>query len=223
MSGARKILSLSMLATLVIGLIVLMYLYVMGRDIERALLESMNRIFTGQLQGLYGVIENFTDNPLMGRTLPPFILKFFDVEFFNLDREMKLYIHTYIQASSPIVGLANSVYYGEVYANFGMALALVSMFAVPFVLRGIENYIIIRQPRNVLIVGLFIYGIIRLKDLSLGRLFTMMMDVRLMLVVLTVVLLYFYKSLVLRRRALQIGGRSGKDSPRQEPMETGCT
>jgi len=182
--------------TILFSLLIIMYIYFMGRDFKTAFIEGLHRTFTGQLQGLYGIIENFSNRPLYGRTLPPFILKLFNMEFYDLDKEMKLYVHKYINPNSPIIGLAPTVYFGEVYANFGLIACFLSMFLIPFFLRLIDNIMIKKISKNSISTGLYFYLMWYYKNLVLGRLSPFIFDTSI-IVILTVYFYFFlYKNLI---------------------------
>ena len=95
----------------------------MNWDHQIAIYQSLHRIFTGQLQELYDIIENISDIPLYGRTLQPFILNIINIEFYDLDKKMKIYIYN-INPSNPIIGKDNKIYYGKAYTNFGLLLCI---------------------------------------------------------------------------------------------------
>jgi len=185
-----------MYTIMALSLLTTMYIYFMGRDFSIAIVEGFHRVFTGQLQGLYGIIENFTNRPLYGRTLPPFLLKVFGLDFYNLDKEMKLYIHKYINPNSSIIGLAPTVYFGEVYANFGLIACFLSMFLIPFILRSIDCLFIKRIDKSSLSIGLYIYMMWHYKNLVLGRLSPFIFDISVVLILFIYFILLLIKNFI---------------------------
>jgi len=168
---------------LAIILVILMYVFFMGRDYKNALTEATHRALTGQIQGLYGIIEDFSDEYLWGKSFPPFFINVLGINFYDLDREMKLYIHFYIDPSTGMVGRAPTVYFGEVYANFGLLITFISMIFVPFVLRLIDNIFLYKAPRNSIFLSFYIFLIFHYKDLALSRFSPFLFDAQLILMI----------------------------------------
>lgn len=193
-----KKLNIKFIATLLLLFIIVViwifvsYKYFMGRTFYLEILgESVHRLFTGQLQGLYSIIEKFNKDPfLYGRSFPPFLVKFFGGEFYNLDSQNKFYIH-YLGKSFNLkfIGLAPTVYWGEIFANFGTIVMILSMFLVPFLLRAIEYMFLSKINKNIINFTLFCYIILRYSNLALGRFSPYLVDFNLFAIILSLFIL----------------------------------
>lgn len=146
-------------------ILVVMYIFIMGYEsIGTSLAKIFNRVFVGQVRPLYFYYKYFpaSEDFLLGRSFPNpggvFPYKPFP---------LTIKIHELIYRHRPdIVGSAPTVFFGEVYANFGLVVSFISMFLVGVYIKFIEIIFIKFLPKNPLSLSLFIYFAFHLKDLT---------------------------------------------------------
>ena len=119
-NGVISIRSLVLLFVMSVIILVPMYFYFMGRsDLLSALNSIVSRGFTGQLSGAYNYQWIFPQQVdyLSGRSFPnpKGLLPF---EHFPLSKEVMAMMHPQLMERG-IVGSQPTIYWGEVYANFG--------------------------------------------------------------------------------------------------------
>ncbi len=126
---------------LICGLIITMYAFFMGVDFSKndAISGIFRRIFVGQGVGVpwsmvwveeYGYLEGLSlPNPA---GLLPFIHSRYSVELMEMVFPELVY--------KGIIGSMPTVFYGDIFANFGVCVAILSMLAMGALLRSIDIY-----------------------------------------------------------------------------------
>lgn len=132
-NGIISIRSLVLLFVIAVIILVPMYLYFMGSsDPFSALNSIVSRGLTGQLSGAYNYQWIFPEQVdyLSGRSFPnpKGLLPF---EHFPLSKEVMARVHPHL-IERGIVGSQPTIYWGEVYANFGWIGVLVAPIYIGF-------------------------------------------------------------------------------------------
>lgn len=132
-NGVISIRSLASLFVIAVIILVPMYLYFMGSSDPLSALNSIaSRGLTGQLSGAYNYQWIFPEQVdyLSGRSFPnpKGLLPF---EHFPLSKEVTAIVHPHL-VERGIVGSQPTIYWGEVYANFGWIGVLVAPIYVGF-------------------------------------------------------------------------------------------
>ena len=180
---------LKSILTLTFGLfvfLILFYIYFMGTsEIGSTLLSILSRAFTGGIAPAYFYLEHFphVEDFLLGRTLsnPGGLLPF---EQYELTKEASLWINPE-HALKGIVGSAPTVFWGELYANWGIHGVLlipfivgIGLFLISLLLNKLEN--------TPLKTGLVIWLALHFKNLSETGISGFLLDTTLMVIVLLV-------------------------------------
>ena len=139
------------------GILSLMYIYIMGLTNRPflALLEGISsRLFLGQTAPLYYYFSLFPDSHdfLYGASLPN-PAGIFQFEHFPITKW--IFVNG-LNRSWEIVGTAPSAFIGEMYANFGFPIMVLSIFALASILQFIQIKFITR-PRTLLSTAFYTY------------------------------------------------------------------
>lgn len=159
----KKVLTL---VTAIFTLLVFMYIRFMGsRDVLSAILSIGSRVFTGQITPAYWYIEMFPQHQdfLWGRSFPNpgGILPF---ENYRLTVEVMQFKHPEL-ADLGIVGSAPTVFWGELYANFGWFSLLFIPFIVGFLLY-LMSELVNKLEDTPLKVGLLVFLALHYSELA---------------------------------------------------------
>lgn len=175
-SGIMPIMTMFKFSIMLLGGLIIFYIVFMGSNTPtEALIRLLSRIFTGGLQPAYHYLEFFPENQdfLLGRSLPNpgGLLPF---ESYALTTEILEWRNQGISEQG-VVGSMPAVYWGEMYANFGLIGIIIPPFFVGFLLYGL-NGLLMKLRANPLSVALFVWMIMHYKDLSSTSLSGYMFD-----------------------------------------------
>jgi len=140
-----------------VGILSLMYIYIMGLTNRPflILLEGISsRLFLGQTAPLYYYFSLFPSSHdfLHGASLPN-PAGIFQFEHFPITKW--IFVNG-LNRSWEIVGTAPSAFIGEMYANFGFPIMVLSIFALASILQFIQIKFITR-PRTLLLTAFYAY------------------------------------------------------------------
>ena len=171
-------------AVFALGVLVMFYLKFMGSgNAEAAFLAVLSRAFTGQISPAYYYLEYFPSHHdfLLGTSFPN-LHGLLPYTPYNLPVEIMNWKFPDVEQSG-IVGSAPTIFWGEMYANFGYFGAVIAP-----VLVGIGLYIISafleRFENTPLKVGLVVWVALHYKDLAITGLSSFTEDFYLAVVVL---------------------------------------
>ena len=139
------------------GILSLMYIYIMGLTNRPflALLEGISsRLFLGQTAPLYYYFSLFPDSHdfLYGASLPN-PAGIFQFEHFPITKW--IFVNG-LNRSWEIVGTAPSAFIGEMYANFGFPIMVLSILILSLILQYIQIKFITR-PRTLMLTAFYAY------------------------------------------------------------------
>ena len=154
------------LVLLLIVSISILYIFFMGSsDIGSAIASVFSRSFTGQIQPAYHYLDFFPVNQefLFGRSFPNpgGILPF---EPYRLTVEVMNFKHPEL-AIRGLVGSMPTIFWGEMYANFGLIGVLVTPFIVGVVLYAI-SYMLGLMENTPIKIGLLVWAMLHYKNLA---------------------------------------------------------
>lgn len=139
-----KMLGKKVALTVLVGVTALTvsYMLFMGdSNIFAALYSVYSRTLTGSIQPLYHYLKFFPDNHdwLYGASFPnPRGL--FPFENYNLTNEIINFVHPEL-VEKGIVGSMPTIYWGELYSNFGYTLVFIAPIAIGFYLYSLNLYV----------------------------------------------------------------------------------
>ena len=172
--------------------VILMYIYVMGQE-DRPLLElsllPLQRIFVGQISGLYFYYDFFPKHHdfLLGLSFPnPHGIM--PYRPYRLTVEVKNYVLPDL-ASKGIVGSMPTVFWGEVYANFGLISIFPAMFFVGFFIQIVHIIFFKFLKKSTLTISLMVYSIIHFCALTCTSLSNFLLDSFLGFIMLIVIIM----------------------------------
>src|SRR5699024_4378745 len=147
-----------------------------------------SRIFTGQLTPAYFYLEIFPSKVdyLLGRSFPNpgGILPW---EPYRLTVEVANYINPEL-LSSDVTGTAPTVFWGEMYANFGFLSIIISSVVVGVILYMFQ-YIVFKLPFNSITIGLNTWLILEFQKLALTGLSSFLININLFVVLVLAIIL----------------------------------
>ena len=154
------------LGVALMAVLALFYMGFMGtKDPAQAFFYVASRAFTGQIQPAYHYLEYFPYHHdfLLGLSFPNpgGILPF---EPFYLTEEIMAWYNP-SQADIGVVGSMPTVYWGEMYANFGFPGVVLPPFFVGFVLYWL-NSLALKLSLDPLVIALFVWFMMHLINLS---------------------------------------------------------
>lgn len=157
-------------------ILVSFYIFIMGADnIGQAITGVFSRATTGQIMPAYIYLEFFPKHKdfLLGQSFPnPGGIFPFDP--YRLTVEIANWFNPNLSKSG-IVGSMPTLYWGEMYANFGVLGVIIPPFFVGYILYGL-NAIIFRLNKNPLSISLLIWLIIHFKSLAMTGLSNFIFD-----------------------------------------------
>ena len=165
------------LLLLIIASMVILYIFFMGSsNIGSGIASVFSRSFTGQIQPAYHYLEFFPAQQdfLLGRSFPNpgGILPF---EPYRLTVEVMNFKHPEL-ATQAIVGSMPTIFWGEMYANFGLIGVLVMPFIVGVALYAI-SYVLGLMENTPIKVGLLVWAMLHYKNLVATGLSGFMVDI----------------------------------------------
>ena len=173
----------------IVSTLVLAYIYFMNvSNIGAALSSIASRAFTGQIQPAYHYLEYFPmyQDWLMGRSFPnPAGL--FPFEPFALTTELMHWKNPALQEMG-VTGSMPTVYWGELYANFGVFGVLVLPLVAGYLLYA-GNYFMFKQKFSPVSISLFVWLLMHYKALSSTGLSGFIVDVKLVILIFIFVLI----------------------------------
>ena len=143
---------------LIIFMILFMYNYVMGAPISALLNYNtgpIGRLILTQIAPLYYHFYLFPNHNdfLLGRSFPQLILSIFGEEHIRSSRVVMEYVNPKGVASGT-AGVANTLFIGEAYANFGLIGLILSPFIIGFIIQ-LSYILLLKMPKNPIWVGVF--------------------------------------------------------------------
>lgn len=179
----------ALLAIAIVGIVlaamVAIYAMVYGGDVLSSLARVLSRALTGQIMPAAIYLEYFPKHEdfLLGRSFsnPGGLMPF---EPYRLTVEITNYISPQL-AEQGVVGSAPTVFWGEIYANFGYwGLAIMPFFVGLWV--GLLAGMLRLLPQNPVIVGASVWLAFHLSGLASSGVFQYIIDFELVMVALTV-------------------------------------
>lgn len=151
---------------LIVGLLIISYIYFMGAgDVGSALWSVFSRAFSGSISPAYFYLEFFPEHQeyLFGRTFPnPGGLMPYEPYRYTIEVMNWLFPDL---VETGVVGTAPTVFWGEAYANFGpLGIPIVAFFMGSLV--ALVSYFVSKLEINPLTIGFFVWLILIFKDLS---------------------------------------------------------
>ena len=178
------------MVALIVILVMMYILFMNNSSVFSALWHVTSRITTGQIQPAYHYLEFFPyyQDFLLGRSFPnpAGILPF---EHYRLTHELMAW-HNPSQASRGVVGSMPTIYWGEMYANFGWLGVLVVPLIVGYVLYGI-NSVLFRFKKNMITISYFVWIIMHISSLSGTSLSNYFVDIYMVVTTIVFFILYF--------------------------------
>lgn len=173
-----------LLLVFLISILVLFYIYFMGsKDIYTALISMFSRIFAGGITPSYFYLEFFPNQHdfLLGKSFPnPGGLMAFTP--YNLTIEISNYMFPE-QIKQGIVGTAPTVFWGELYANFGIIGPIVFPFFVGIIIYSIS--VLFNKVENTPFkVGFLVWLLLHYRTLSGTGISGFIIDVTLIIMLL---------------------------------------
>jgi len=173
----------------VLGLLALgLYMAFMGsQDIMTGLGHVASRLFTGAIQPLYHYLEVFPEKEgfLLGRSFPnPLGILPFDQ--YNLTVEMMNIVYPSGHQEG-IVGSMPTAFWGEMYANFGSFVSVLTASAVGFLVYAISAWLN-RLSKYPITIGGAVWLALHFKDLAVTSLSGYLVDLYLWSVMILMVL-----------------------------------
>lgn len=168
----------------VIGILICLYIFFMGsQSVALAFSSLLGRVFVGGIVPAYFYLDFFPKHHdfLWGLSFPsPGGLLFH--EPYRLTVEIMNWISPVV---GDVVGSAPTVYWGEMYANFGVIGVFVSPFVVGAGLCIFDN-LLARLEDTPIKIGLVVWLLLHYKNLSESGLFSFVVDFYLLIVLMVV-------------------------------------
>lgn len=151
---------------LLIASMIILYIFFMGSsDIGSAIASVFSRSFAGQIQPAYHYLEFFPAQQdfLLGLSFPnPGGI--FPFEPYRLTVEVMNFKHPELTTRG-IVGSMPTIFWGEMYANFGLIGVIVTPFIVGVVLYAI-SYMLCLMENTPIKIGLVVWAMLHYKNLA---------------------------------------------------------
>lgn len=162
---------------------------------NRSLLSAINivlsRVFTGQIQASYLYLDYFQNHQdlLFGRSFPNpnNILPF---EHFDLTKKIMIQYFSG-DLKSGVTGSMPTVFWGEMYGNFGFIAVPISSLLVGFGLYGLNSFIF-RFKKTPILVGFYVWMMIHFMTLSVTSLSNFIIDIYMFTIILFFFILSFF-------------------------------
>ncbi|HGS4649252.1 TPA: O-antigen polymerase [Vibrio cholerae] len=153
-------------AFLIVGLLIISYVYFMGsEDVGSALGSVFSRAFSGSILPAYFYLEFFPEYQeyLLGRSFPnPGGLMPYEPYRYTIEVMNWLFPDL---VETGVVGTAPTVFWGEAYANFGPLGIPIVAFIIGCLI-ALVSYLVSKLEINPLTIGFFVWLILIFKDLS---------------------------------------------------------
>jgi hypothetical protein len=190
----KRIIPLKKLFTLSIFLLLILvyfYQYFMSSpDVYSSLQSIFSRTLMGQIQAAYHYLEYFKNHDfLMGASFPN-PMGIFPFEHFRLTVEIMNWVHPELSVKG-ITGSMPTIFWGELFANFGILGILTAPLFVGFGLYWI-NIIVFNLKYSPYVIALFIWLVLHFDNLAISGLSDYLFDLYLVVVVTTFILLSFF-------------------------------
>ena len=140
--GVFSFYKLIFLGTISLSTLTIFYITFMGFSSPfEGFIATLSRALTGQIEPAYNYLSMFPDHQefLLGRSFPNprGILPF---EHYRLTVEVMAWFNPH-QYKNNVVGKLPTVYWGEMYANFGIVGVLIPPFFIGYLLYGLNSFI----------------------------------------------------------------------------------
>jgi hypothetical protein len=163
-----------------------------SESIIQAISAVFSRLLTGQIQPAYHYLEYFREYDfLMGTTFPN-PRGIFPFESFSLTVEIMHWVHPELDEKG-VVGSMPTIFWGEMYANFGIFGILIPPFFVGFGLYWV-NVIIFKLRHSPLVVALFVYMAMLFKDLAVTSLTSFILNIYMISIMAIFIALLIYSN-----------------------------
>lgn len=167
-----------------VSIIGVLYVFFMGADDFRSgLLTAFSRIFTGQIEGLYHYFNIFPNQVgfLNGRSFPN-PMGVLPWESYRLTTEVMDIVKPQLRQMG-IIGSMPTVFWGEMYANFGYAGVIIPPVFIGFCVYLLNRlfFFLMMSP---LTVALFTWLFLHIKNLAVTGLSSYIFNIQLLIIVL---------------------------------------
>jgi oligosaccharide repeat unit polymerase len=164
--------------------LILMYKYIMGlsnRPIGDVVQAFLSRAFTGQISPAYFYLELFPEKRefMLGQSFPN-PMGIFPWEPVSITREVAKYMNPTIE-NTGVVASAPTVYWGEMYANFGIGGVIISSLALGVILY-LCHIVLSRLKVNALTVAYSTWIILYFKNLVFTSFSAIFLDIDLIII-----------------------------------------
>ena len=174
-------------------LLSIFYIFFMGSEsIIQAISAVFSRLLTGQIQPAYHYLEYFREHDFLMETTFPNPRGIFPFESFHLNVEIMNWVHPEL-AEKRVVGSMPTIYWGEMYANFGIFGILIPPFFVGFGLYWV-NVIIFKLRHSPIVVALFVYMATLFKDLAATPMTSFILNIYMILIIAIFIALLIYSN-----------------------------
>jgi oligosaccharide repeat unit polymerase len=153
------------------------YINFMGaKSIQQAMISLYSRTLTGQIEPVYNYLHFFPNvhDYLYGRTMSN-PMNIFPFEYYNLSQEIMIWYFP-DENLSGIVGSMPTVYWGELYANFGIIGVFIFPTFVGMLLYGI-NYFLMKFKLTPILIGIYVWFLMYFSNLSSTSLSSFLFDI----------------------------------------------
>lgn len=191
----KRVLTVFSIVLLAIALLIYIFTveFIENRSILIRVAGFFSRLFTGQIEPVYHYLEYFPTvrNFLLGRSFPNFGVLPFDQ--INLTTELMAWLKPG-ELSKGVVGSMPTIYWGEMYANFGALGAFIPPLFIGYGLYAL-NVIVFRLRSSALSIALFVWLMMHFKDLSGTSLSNFILDIyALSIFIVFIILIAFVNS-----------------------------
>ncbi len=189
----KKMITISMI---ILGIISVFYYFLGQGDLHRAMISTANRVFIAQMEGLYYYMEIFPTSIefLAGRSFPN-PAGIFPWEPYRLAVGVAEIVSG--ANNSGIVGSMPTFYWGEMYANFGLAGVLIPPFFIGFLIRVVD-FLFNNQKKKIILVPIYIWFIFHYKDLAMTGLSKFLIDINLFSIIGTLMISIWLSKIYLK-------------------------
>jgi oligosaccharide repeat unit polymerase len=185
----KKTLYLFLVILLVLAIL---YTYFMdSRNLLLAVNSVFSRVFSGQIQSSYLYLDYFQNHHdlLFGRSFPN-PRDIFPFEVFKITKEIAAWYKPGMEYQG-VVGSMPTIFWGEMYANFGFFGVPMSSFLVGFGLYWL-NAILFRFKKTPIHTALYVWVLMHFQTLAQTGLSGFMIDIYMVTIILTFFVLSFY-------------------------------
>lgn len=158
--------------------------FMSARSNQEAILAIFSRTLTGQIEPVYNYLQFFPNihDYLYGRSMSN-PMNIFPFEYYNLSQEiMRWYFPE--ENNSGIVGSMPTIFWGELYANFGIIGVFIFPTFVGILLYGF-NYFLLKFNFSPILIGTYVWFIMYFSNLSSTSLSSYFFDIYPIIILIT--------------------------------------